>query len=172
MHALVVSDNHGDQEILAAIIAKWQGKVDLLVHCGDSELAPTSPVMRPFLAVKGNNDFNLQYPLIQVNTTNHQRLLVTHGHRYQVNYSLTPLMLKGEEQAADIVCYGHTHQLAVTVERGMLLINPGSISLPRGQYAYLGGTCAVVEATPEHFVVDYYDRTFSPVTDLHFEFKR
>ena len=60
----------------------------------------------------------------------------------------------------------------MTVEDGMLMINPGSISLPRGQYAGLGGTYAVVEATGERFVVDYYDRNNQPVTDLHFVFNR
>lgn len=81
-------------------------------------------------------------------------------------------MLKGQEQEADMVCYGHTHQLAVTVESGMLMINPGSISLPRGQYAGLGGTFAVVELTANRFVIDYYNRDSQPVADLHFAFDR
>lgn len=173
MKALIISDNHGDQPILETVIKHWQGQIDLMIHCGDSEMTPTLPVMQRFdIAVQGNNDWGLDYPLEQTVVNDNQRIYATHGHRYQVNATLTPLMLKGQEQRADVVCYGHTHQLAVTVEDGMLMINPGSISLPRGQYAGLGGTYAVVEVTEERFVVDYYDRNNRPVADLHFVFNR
>lgn len=173
MKALIISDNHGDQRILERVTQQWQEQVDLMIHCGDSEMAPTLPVMQRFkVAVLGNNDWGLDYPLEQTVVTAGQRIYATHGHRYQVNTTLTPLMLKGEEQGADLVCYGHTHQLAVTVESGMLIINPGSISLPRGQYARLGGTFAVVATTPDSFVVDYYDRKSQPVDGLHFVFNR
>ena len=173
MKALVISDNHGDQRILEQVTQQWQDMVDLMIHCGDSEMAPTLPVMQQFqIAVLGNNDWGLAYPLEQTVVAGGQRVYTTHGHRYQVNSTLTPLMLKGQEQQADMVCYGHTHQLAVTVEDGMLMINPGSISLPRGQYAYLGGTFAVVELTADRFVIDYYTRDSQPVADLHFVFDR
>lgn len=173
MKALVISDNHGDQSILEQITQRWQDQVDLMIHCGDSEMAPTLPVMRRFkVAVLGNNDWGLDYPLEQTVVEGNQRVYATHGHRYQVNSSLTPLMLKGQEQQADMVCYGHTHRLAVTVEKGMLMINPGSISLPRGRDARIGGTFAVVELTPDRFVIDYYDRDCHPVANLHFVFDR
>lgn len=172
MKALIVSDNHGDEDILRQLVANFANRVDVLIHCGDSELTPTNPVMQHFVAVKGNNDWNADYPLNQVVDCQNEKIFVTHGHRYQVNYSLTPLMLKGEEQQADIVCYGHTHQLATTMNTGTLFINPGSISLPRGEYARLGGTFAVAEATAQSFVVRYYDRDLKPVPELHFEFKR
>lgn len=173
MKALIISDNHGDQQILEQVTQHWQGQVDLMIHCGDSEMEPTLPVMQRFdVAVQGNNDWGLDYPLEQTVVKNDRRVYATHGHRYQVNSPLTPLMLKGQEQQAAMVCYGHTHQLAVTVEDGMLMINPGSISLPRGQYARLGGTYAVVGIDDEHFVVDYYNRDNQPVADLHFVFNR
>lgn len=173
MKILIISDNHGDQEILEQITARWQDQVDLMIHCGDSEMAPTLSVMKRFkVAVLGNNDLGLDYPLEQTVEKAGQRVYATHGHRYQVNSTLTPLMLKGQEQQAAMVCYGHTHQLAVTEAEGMLMINPGSISLPRGSYAHLGGTFAVVELNPDRFVVDYYDRTSQPVDDLHFVFDR
>lgn len=173
MKALIISDNHGDQQILEQVTQSWQDRVDLMIHCGDSEMAPTLPVMQRFdVAVQGNNDWGLEYLLEQTVVKDKRRIYTTHGHRYQVNSTLTPLMLKGQEQRADMVCYGHTHQLAVTVEDGMLMINPGSISLPRGQYAGLGGTYAVVGIDDERFSVDYYTRDNQPVADLHFVFNR
>lgn len=172
MKALIVSDNHGDKDILNQLVVNFAHQADVLIHCGDSELPPTDPVMQHFVAVKGNNDWDADYPFNQVVDCQGTKILVTHGHRYQVNYSLTPLMLKAEEEQADIVCYGHTHQLAVTMNAGTLFINPGSISLPRGEYTRLGGTFAMVETGGGLLTVDYYDRTLKPVPELHFEFKR
>lgn len=172
MKVLLVSDSHGDQEILQELINTWQNQVDLMIHCGDAELPASLPVMKAFVNVLGNNDVAPDFSLIRVVDCHDERFLITHGHRYQVNFSLTPLMLKGEEQGADVICYGHTHQLAVTVEKGMLMINPGSISLPRGKYAAIGGTYAIVEVTPKYFVVDYYNRSSIRLPELHFKFTR
>ena len=81
-------------------------------------------------------------------------------------------MLKGAAAGADVVCFGHTHQLFAGVDRGILLVNPGSISLPRGQFATIGGTFAVVQVTPKQFTVDFYDRDCRVQTALHQEFNR
>ena len=38
MKYLVVSDNHGDRQILVDLVNHFQEQVDLFIHCGDSEL--------------------------------------------------------------------------------------------------------------------------------------
>ena len=38
MRYLVVSDNHGDREILVKLLDKYHANVDYFFHCGDSEL--------------------------------------------------------------------------------------------------------------------------------------
>ena len=38
MKYLVVSDNHGDRNILVEIVNRYVGMVDQMFHCGDSEL--------------------------------------------------------------------------------------------------------------------------------------
>ena len=53
---LVVSDNHREEKILTEIVQKMGDQVDLMIHCGDSELAPDQEPMSNFKAVKGNND--------------------------------------------------------------------------------------------------------------------
>lgn len=55
MRILVVSDNHREDKILTEIVQKMRDKVDLMVHCGDSELNPAKEPMSNFKAVKGNN---------------------------------------------------------------------------------------------------------------------
>lgn len=169
---LIVSDNHGDRAILSQLAERWKDKVELMIHCGDSGIPSDDPLMQSFTRVAGNNDWHLGYDPDQLVLVNGNRFLVTHGHHYGVNSSLTPLMLKGESVGADVVCFGHTHQLLATVERGMLMVNPGSISLPRGRYASLGGTFAIVELLPKNFVVDFYDRCSVRQPQLHCEFSR
>ena len=172
MRALIVSDNHGDEKILEDIQEKFANQVDALIHCGDSELQNDSEAMTNFKAVKGNNDWGLDYSAQLQLTVNGVKFLVVHGDHDRVNYSLTPLMLKAESLDEQVVCYGHTHQLAVSMESGILFINPGSISLPRGEYSRIGGTFAIVEVTEQQFIVDYYNRNCVPIPELHFEFNR
>lgn len=40
MKALFVSDNHGDRAILQKIAARFSNEVDIMLHCGDSNLEP------------------------------------------------------------------------------------------------------------------------------------
>ena len=55
---------------------------------------------------------------------------------------------------------------------GMLILNPGSISLPRGQYRGLGGTYAIIEADAKFVRVTYFTRQHESVPELSSEFKR
>lgn len=172
MKVLLVSDNHGEGQILADIAKTFSDQVDVMMHCGDSNIDPSADVMEPFLTVQGNTDWGFTYPDLQRATVDQEKIIVTHGDHYSVNSTLTPLSLLAESEQADVVGYGHTHQLAVTTVDNHLLINPGSISQPRGEYAYLGGTFAIVEVTPTSWQVQYYDRDMQPVEELAFDWQR
>lgn len=172
MKALVISDNHREAAILTKVVQQMGTQVDVMIHCGDSELSPTAAPMNNFQAVKGNNDYGLAYPNSLTINEGAERIFVTHGHLQRVNFSLTPLLLAGEEQQASIICYGHTHQLGAVVDHGILLVNPGSISFPRGQYASIGGTFAVIDAHADRFLVDFYNRQMEAISSLHCEFDR
>lgn len=173
MKILVVSDNHGDRDILAEIEAQFQTSVDLMVHAGDSEMTVDDPLFQPMKSVVGNNDFGQAFPAQQIfDISPTDRLLVTHGHRQNVNFTMTNLALLAQSQQASIVCYGHTHQLAVTYVDHVLYVNPGSITLPRGEYARLGGTFAIIEVQPTRYQIQYYNRSLNPVPSLAFEFQR
>lgn len=54
----------------------------------------------------------------------------------------------------------------------MLIINPGSISFPRGEYAKLGELLQLLMRSFERFIVDYYNREMEAVPELHCEFSR
>lgn len=167
---LVVSDNHGDRDILVSL--KQALQPDTIFHCGDSEMNADDPWFQDAYVVQGNMDFDSQLPLVQTPTVDGCRVLLTHGHYDEVHWDLTKLKLHADQENADLVFFGHTHELAAEEAGGHVFVNPGSISQPRGEYRQLGGTCAVITVTPAQWVVQYVTRDAQPVPDLHFTFPR
>ena len=86
--------------------------------------------------------------------------------------SLNQLREVASAKGVDVVTSGHTHVLGAEEIDGRLFINPGSIALPKGQYAYLGGTYAILTVEPTQFIVQFYTRDMQPVDGLRFTFKR
>ncbi|GAJ26004.1 phosphoesterase [Liquorilactobacillus sucicola DSM 21376 = JCM 15457] len=169
---LVVSDNHGDHKILDKLIAKYDGVVDAMFHCGDSELEPDDKIFEHFAVVTGNCDYDPEFAEYLVQDINGTRVLLTHGHLLGVNLGLARLSLFAQEKQAQIALFGHTHRLGVEYINGCLYLNPGSISFPRGKYSQLGGTYAIIGITPAQFEVSYYNRAFEKVPELQFVFTR
>lgn len=172
MKLLAVSDNHGDRQILQTIFEAYRNQVDAIFHCGDSEMTVDDPLFKDVYVVKGNNDYGTTFPTELQPVIGETKVFMTHGHLYDVSMSLTRLDLRARELGAAVVLYGHTHQLAAEMSQGRLYVNPGSISLPRGQYAAIGGTFAIINALPAQFTVDFYDRQLNRIDQLHQQFKR
>ena len=53
---IVMSDSHGDRDIVEDIKKRYQGKVDAIFHNGDSELESSDPVWDGIYVVRGNCD--------------------------------------------------------------------------------------------------------------------
>lgn len=172
MKLLFASDNHGDADILRKIADTFQSQVDAMYHCGDSTMQPDDPAMAPFTGIKGNNDWLLDYPQELLVKKGDERIFLTHGDRYNVYYGIGQLENEATRRHATIVAFGHTHQLLCGMRHGTLFINPGSTSLPRGEYAKLGGTFAIVTTAPHQLDVQYCDRQMKAVSNLHYSFSR
>ncbi|MFD1421369.1 metallophosphoesterase [Lactiplantibacillus songbeiensis] len=170
MKCLVVSDSHGDRDILVRLLKAYQGKVDAFFHCGDSELQHDDPVFNEMAVVQGNMDFDDQLPDAVTKTVAGVTVYMTHGHLVGVNLSLDHLLANAQQQHAQLAFFGHTHQLGVERHAGTLLLNPGSISYPRGEFTRIGGTYAIVDTDGQTFDVQYYDRSMAPVPELSFHF--
>lgn len=166
---MVVSDNHGDAAVLEKIVDRHRSDVDAMIHCGDSEMPCSSAVMAPFLKVKGNCDFDKAYPNEFTQDIADLRFFVTHGHLFDVKMSPMPLGYRGEEQGAQIVCFGHSHIAESFDHHGMIFINPGSIRLPRMRRE---NTYAIVEFEDKHHIcVKFYeDSDGAAVEDLEKSF--
>lgn len=156
MRILIVSDSHGANMMLIKAIQKE--KPDMLIHLGDSEY-PQDEIAKwagapkvPCIFVRGNCDNTYCDPDLlkhdAVFNLKGHRIYCTHGHYQRVNYGLLTLSLTAQEKGCDICMFGHTHVPydsfgdAVSNYNGLYgddgvagsprILNPGSISLPRG----------------------------------------
>lgn len=133
MKILIVSDSHGRFANLEKVIEKV-GDIDLMLHLGDYESGEEylkSLANCPVEIVAGNNDFFADVPKEKILVLGRHTILMTHGHRYSVNFGTGRIKDAASQQGADIVLFGHTHRPLVDLSTGVWAINPGSISQPR-----------------------------------------
>ncbi|MFB9770144.1 metallophosphoesterase [Lactiplantibacillus modestisalitolerans] len=172
MRCLVVSDSHGDRDILVNLLTAYQGQVDAFFHCGDSELSRDDAVFDQMNVVRGNMDFDPQFVNALQAQVAGETVYMTHGHLVGVNLGLTHLLASAKAAGAQLAFFGHTHQLGVERHDGILVLNPGSISYPRGEFTRIGGTYAIVTTSTDALDVQYYDRQMQAVPELKFHFAR
>lgn len=164
---LIVSDSHGLTKELNALSERHLEEVDLMIHCGDSQLMSDEPSMSGFLAVRGNCDLDARYPLERIEELNGKKVYVTHGHKYSVKTSIMSIYYRAREVNADIVCFGHSHVLGAEKIGDILFINPGSILLPRERREK---TYVILEIVKEKMRLSVFDVKGKEIPDLFREF--
>lgn len=170
MKYLVMSDSHGDREIVYRVTEHFKNQVDYIIHCGDSELPSNEAVWQEVVVVTGNCDYDNGYQEVQIIHTPLDCIYVTHGHLSGVRMGITKLGLQAQEANASIVLFGHTHEIGCEKVGQRLFLNPGSISFPRGRLNYQ--SFAIIESTDNSWDIQYYTRDFQPINDLHFTFAK
>ncbi len=134
MKILVVSDTHYRVDRLIRILRE-QGPFDAMIHLGDmveDAKRVEDEMQGPVFMVRGNCDFlDKSTPDEQIIQFEHYRLLLTHGHKYQVKHSLNTLFYKGIQEECQGILFGHTHTPINQKVDDVLLFNPGSLTLPR-----------------------------------------
>lgn len=167
---IVMSDSHGDRQVVEAIKNHYQGKVDGIFHNGDSELLANDLVWEGIQVVRGNCDIDGSYPNDKVIHFPNVTVAQTHGHLYQINFMWDRLDLFAQEAQADICLYGHLHRADAWQEGKIVFINPGSVSQPRGQVQEK--LYALVTVTDKVIRVDFYTLEHKLYPTLSKEFKR
>ena len=153
MTIFTISDIHGSYHYLKkALTAFEEAEADLLLILGDQLYhGPRNPLPEDYnpklvaetlnkykdkiVAVRGNCDSEvdqmvLDYPITSDLSTvfwNNKRIVATHGHIY--NEDNLPPVSRG-----DILIYGHTHLPLAKKEGDVIILNPGSIGIPKGGY--------------------------------------
>jgi len=130
----VVSDSHGKAEFLRRAM-KQMGPIELLIHAGDyfrDALSVSREAGIKVIAVVGNCDWHQQGPNEEEIEIEGFKILVTHGHTYGVKSGNSRLAEKLRDGKYDLIIYGHSHVPEITRLPQGYLINPGSVSIPRG----------------------------------------
>ena len=129
----LVSDSHGNIEALKEAVEQM-GDVDLIIHTGDyigdSDDIRTW-VNTPVMAVKGNMDsYERDRPDFIKTKVEDFTLYIAHGHHENVKWGKEDFAQKVKMNGADIGIFGHTHRKHLEKLNNVILINPGSVSLP------------------------------------------
>lgn len=133
MKILLISDTHGDISRVMMILDRIRD-IDCIVHCGDHQsdawtLEDCTGI--PVTCVAGNCDGGGLSDR-KVLETPAGRLLITHGHMEGAGFTYNNLIYAAEEQDCVAVCFGHTHVPVCEDCGGIWLVNPGSLTHPRG----------------------------------------
>lgn len=151
---LVLSDIHGKIVGARKAIEAQKDATDVL-FLGDglrdidrlSHLYPD----RRFHTVKGNCDCGAAVNLIEILYFEGKRVFLTHGHELHVKDGLCEVLSAARSMKADILLFGHTHVPVTSYENGIYIMNPGSVSCPRGG------------AVPSYGVLDITPKGIMPI---------
>lgn len=133
LRAAVFSDTHTNTARMVQAVRDY--RPDVLIHLGDH--ARDTAILRrefselPLYSVCGNCDFGDSAPEKLVVTLGPVKVFLTHGHLYNVRWTLDYLVYAAQELGAKAALFGHTHE-AVNVEiGGVQLLNPGTAGVGR-----------------------------------------
>lgn len=134
LRILVVSDTHGQIENVVDYIEKEE-KPNMIFHLGDyvkDGLEIGKRFNIPTKVVRGNGDYmEKDFNYEEVVKVDDKKILLTHGHKYDINFSIDRLFYRGKELEADYILFGHTHVPMINKVEDIIIMNPGSSYFPR-----------------------------------------
>ncbi len=136
----VVSDTHGNFNALQQVMERHP-RLDALLFLGDGmrefeDIQSLYPAI-PMMGVPGNCDYGYPDPHTKIYFCQGKKLMLTHGHFYQVKVGVEYLITAAAAAGAAAVLYGHTHRPVAQQEpNGLWRINPGSLGMS-GSYGLL-----------------------------------
>lgn len=159
MRILVISDTHGNLSKVYKVINSISDKIDAVIHCGDVvedvDILKARYPNLSFYNVRGNCDYGSAVPNEDIFVLGGKSFFVTHGDLYGVNWSIDRLCYKGAEIGADVCLYGHTHIPLIDNYNGIVILNPGSLSAPRGNSTYSYGIIKIEDGVVTPSIVEY-----------------
>lgn len=129
---LIISDYHKNEDLVLSLIEKYKPTYTLCL--GDGESEKDFYEKNNIISVKGNCDY-IDLETVKVIDIGGIKILMTHGHLYDVHFDIFKLYLLATSLEVDYVMYGHTHNQSLEKYEGILFINPGA--LKDGYYALL-----------------------------------
>lgn len=158
MKVLIVSDTHRRHGNLESVLENV-GKMDLLIHLGDAEGEEDyieEIAGCPVEIIAGNNDFFSNLDKEKVILLGKYKVLLTHGHYYNVTVGVERLKEEARERGIDIAMFGHTHRPYLEIGDELVILNPGSISFPRQEGRKPSYILMEIDDRGEaHFTINY-----------------
>lgn len=135
MKILVLSDTHRSLRNVIHIMSELTD-VDRIIHLGDlvRDAQDLESIYNniPIDYVAGNCDFfEGNIPKEKIIEVRGKRILLTHGHTYNVKYTYEDIIRLFQFKKVDVVLFGHSHIQHLQYIGEGILMNPGSISEPR-----------------------------------------
>ena len=144
MDILVFSDSHGNLRNIQKALDAQIKKPDAILFLGDglSSFQYLDFDGIPFYSVSGNCDGDFYGSLFsddeRIIELSGKKIMMTHGHKYDVKHTLTRLIYTAAVREVDIVLYGHTHMAHECVltpdncempklQKNLYVMNPGAI---------------------------------------------
>ncbi len=142
MKILLMSDVHGDYKSLEKVLNREKNNFDKVVFTGDG----TREFKEVFkdentIEVRGNCDLGSENEEEYIELENN-KILITHGHLYDVKRDLNNLYYRGKEVGADYIFFGHTHIPTNEVIDDIKMINGGSLS---EEYCVIENTYCIID---------------------------
>ena len=133
---LVMSDTHGNTQVIKHLLENYQGRVAAVVHLGDyardmTFFSRSDKDHSLYHIVNGNTDPLIEAYDERVIEVMDKRIFITHGHRYDVKAKLDNLIYRSVELKVDVCLFGHTHIATMFDQDDILFLNPGSPTYPR-----------------------------------------
>ena len=135
MRAVVISDSHGNvgacEKAIEAI-----GDIDMIIHLGDIA-RDVDYIEAVYDTVKvcsviGNNDFLRRGNSEAVIDFDGHKIFICHGHTQSVSSGTQRLEDETRRRGCEAALFGHTHVPVLKNSDGIMVLNPGSVSRPRG----------------------------------------
>ena len=114
---LVLSDSHGNVNNMVTAVRNTHP--DQIIHLGDCWVEQ----------VPGNCDCS-QEPVERILLIEGKRILICHGHTFNVKAGYLNLEYAAEERRVDAALFGHTHRVFYDKHNRISYMNPGSIGSP------------------------------------------
>src|SRR5699024_3823734 len=134
MKIFVVSDTHGRIKDFVNT-AKSLERPDLIIHLGDyveDALKIEEEMGIDTIVVKGNCDiYSTGFDEDKIINLNNKKILITHGHKYNVKMDISRLVYKGMEEEVDLILFGHNHFTQLEEKDSIIIMNHGSYLLTR-----------------------------------------
>ena len=139
MRILVISDSHGDDDVILKVIALESP--EMILHLGDHDKDCSGVELEypdiPLRSVRGNCDRSSANLDLDEFTLGGKRFFMTHGHLFRVKAGYFSIINFAVSRGIDVLLFGHTHIPYHAVINHMSIINPGSIGMSGKTYAIL-----------------------------------